>query len=311
MKFRNIIIIITFILGAISCNQNEVFEKEQYKNVFALISQSDNVYSKFFDLRKEESLGYISFSMGGTNKTGDDVVVNLVEDKSYIDAYNRVNFDMDVDKYIKPLDSNKYDIESFQCKIPAGEIGAQIPIRIRPEGLSPDSSYFISVRVDSYSKYEINPEKNYLLYRVRIKNYWALAGGTTGYALRGKRKEQGTTTVIEIPGVKIMHPISANKVRIMAGTETYKSDVATFNKYAIVLEIADDNTVTIKPYKNVEITQINGDVDFPNIFRIEDDGFKTYKTFLLRYNYKANGKVYEMKEELRLQFNPKDEKGEE
>lgn len=311
MKFRNIIIIVTFILGAISCNQDEVFEKEQYKNVFALISQSDNVYSKFFDLRKEESLGYISFSMGGTNKTNDDVVINLVEDKSYIDAYNSVNFDMDVDKYIKPLDSDKYDIESFQCKIPAGEIGAQIPIRIRPEGLSPDSSYFISVRVDSYSKYEINPEKNYLLYRVRIKNYWAFGDGTTGYTLRGKRKEQGAATGIEIPGVKIMHPIAANKVRIMAGTETYKSDVATFNKYAIVLEIADDNTVTIKPYKDVEITQIDGDADFPNIFRIEDDGFKTYKTFLLRYNYKSNGKIYEMKEELRLQFNPKDEKDEE
>lgn len=311
MKFRNIIIIVTFILGALSCNQDEVFEKEQYKNVFALISQSDNVYTKFFDLRKEESLGYISFSMGGTNRTGEDVVINLVEDNSYIDAYNRVNFDMDVQKYIKPLSDSKYDIEALQCKIPAGEIGGQIPVRIRPEGLSPDSSYFISVRVDSYSKYEINPEKNYLLYRVRIKNYWALGDGTTGYNLRGKRKEQGATTGIEIPGVKIMHPIAANKVRIIAGTETYKSDIATFNKFAIVLEIADDNKVSITSYKNMEVTQINGDVDFPNIFRIDDDGFKTYKTFLLRYNYKVGGKTYEMREELRFQFNPKDEKEDE
>ncbi|MFV0418009.1 MAG: BT_3044 domain-containing protein [Dysgonomonas sp.] len=311
MKFRNIIIIVTFILGAASCNQDEVFEKEQYKNVFALISQSDNVYTKFFDLRKAESLGYISFSMGGTNRTGEDVVINLVEDKSYIDTYNSVNFDMDVQKYIKPLTESKYDIESMQCKIPAGEIGGQIPVRIRPEGLSPDSSYFISVRVDSYSKYEINPEKNYLLYRIRIKNYWAMGDGTSGYNLRGKRKEQGAATGIEIPGVKIMHPLSANKVRIMAGTETYKSDVATFNKYAIVLEIADDNKVTITSYKDVEVTQMNDDTDFPNIFRIEDDGFKTYKTFLLRYNYKAGGKTYEMREELRLQFNPKDEKEDE
>lgn len=310
MKFRNIIIIAAFILGIVSCNQDEVFEKEQYKNVFALISQSDNVYTKYFDLRKDESLGYISFSMGGTNKTEEDVVINLVEDKSFIDAYNRVNFDMDVQKYIKPLSDSKYDLEALQCKIPAGEIGGQIPIRIRPAGLSPDSSYFISVRVDSYSKYEINPQKNYLLYRIRIKNYWALGDGTTGYNMRAKRKEKGSLTGIEIPGVKIMHPISANEVRVIAGTETYKSDVATFNKFAIVLEISDDNKVTIKPYKDVKVKQIDGDVDFPNIFRIDDDGFKTYKTFLLRYDYTVNGKTYEMQEELRLQFNPKDEKEE-
>ena len=46
---------------------------------------------------------------------------------------------------------------------------------------------------------------------------------------------------------------------------------------------------------------------FPNIFKIEDDGFKTYKTFLLRYNYVSGSTVVEMKEELRLEFKEEDE----
>lgn len=312
MKFKNIIIVIAIILTAISCNQDEVFEKEQYKNVFALISSgSDNVYTKFFDLRKETDTGYISFSVGGTNPTDKDLTINLVEDFSLIDKYNQANFDMNVDKYYQALSKDRYEIESMQCIIPAGEIGAQVPFKINSRGLSPDSSYFIAVRVDSYSDFEVNPNKDYLLYRVRIKNYWATSDGT-GYTMTARRREVGTTTEISLPGNKPVHPIAENKVRVLAGNETYKSDKEVFNKSAIVLEVDENNQVTITPYRDIEVTQIDGDPLYPNTFKIEDDGFKVYKTFLLSYNYKAsNGKTYQMKEELRLQFNPKEEKDEE
>lgn len=313
MKLKNIIIIVIFILGAVACNQDEVFEKEQYKNVFALISSgSENVFSKYFDLRKEESTGYISLSMGGTNATTEDVIINLVEDESYIKAYNNANYDLDVDKYIQPLPKSKYDIESLQCTIPAGAIGTQIPVHIRPEGLSPDSSYFIAVRVDSYNKYEVNPDKSFILYRVFTENYWTIGKSNekpASYRSMAKRQEVGAVTGISVPGSKVMHPISVNEVRIMAGTETYKSEKPTLYKSAIVLKIDEDNKVTISPYKDVVVTQIDGDPDYPNIFKLEDTGYNTYKTFLLHYSYKsADGKTYEMREELRLEYDPKKEK---
>lgn len=306
MKYANIGLIIALFLGISACNQDKVFEKEQYKNVFALISGSDNVSEKYHKLG-EESTGYVAASCGGTNSTEKDIVVNLVEDKSLIEAYNKANFDVNISKYVRPLPQDKYDIDSYQFTIPKGEIGGKMPIRIRPDGLSPDSSYFVALRVEKYSTYEINPEKSYVLYSVRIKNYWAQAGGSTIYSMRGKLREQGSASEIETPGTKIMSPISINKVRIMAGNETYVSDVAVFNKSAIVLEIGDDNKVTISPYKNIVVTQIDGDPDFPNIFKIEDDGFKTYKTFLLKYSYQVGSKAYEIKEELRLEFNEKDD----
>ncbi|SEO13202.1 protein of unknown function [bacterium A37T11] len=290
----------------LSCDNDEVFKREQYKNVFALISGSDNVSTKFHELGTE-SVGYIAASLGGTTPTTKPIVVNLIEDPSLIDTYNQINFDVDISKYVRPLPASKYDIEDYQFTIPAGEISGRLPIHIRPDGLSPDSSYFIPLRVSTYSSYEINPEKSYILYRVRTKNYWAQADGNTIYNMRAKLRQDGSNFELQLPGTKIMHPISEREVRIMVGNETYSSSVSVFNKASIILRIEDDNKVTILPYKDVEILQINGNADYPNTFSIVDDGFKTYKTFLLHYYFRMAGIVYEMKEELRLEFDEDEE----
>ena len=289
----------------LSCNRDEVFEREQYKNVFALISESNNVARKVHPLG-EESIGFVAASLGGTNPTTKDIVVNLVEDQSLLDDFNRINYDTDVSKYGKPLPASKFDIESYQFTINAGDISGRLPIKIRPDGLSPDTAYYISLRVESHSSYEINPEKSFILYQVRSKNIYAQADGNTSYSMRAKLRVQGSASELEMPGSKIMHPISDNKVRVMAGNETYESNINKFNQYAIILEVDENNNVEISPYGNLEVVQVNGDPEFPNIFKIEDDGFKTYKTFLLRYNYKSGNTIYEFKEELRLEFD-KDE----
>jgi Domain of unknown function (DUF1735). len=301
MKLKHIFSVAVLMVASFACDQYEVFEKEQYKNVFALISETDNVYRKFFDLRRSESTGYISFSMGGTNPTDRDLTINLLEDPSYIEAYNKANFDMEIDKYARPLPASMYDISALQCVIPAGADGVSIPVKIRPQGLSPDSTYFIAVRVDNYSDYELNPRKNHILFSVRLKNYYARGDRSTSYTLMGLKRE-GNNPEIMVPGTKIMEPLAANKVRIMAGNEVYSSSLATFINYAMILEIGDDNKVTISSYQNLDVVQIDGDPEYPNIFRIDDDGFSTYKTFLLHYQYTLGGVTYTMKEELRLQF---------
>ncbi|MGI6135520.1 MAG: BT_3987 domain-containing protein [Petrimonas mucosa] len=293
----------------ITCDRDEVFEREQYKNVFALISESDNVARKFHKLG-EESIGYVAASMGGTNPTTKDITVNLVEDQSLLDDFNRINYDTDVSKYGKPMPESKYDIDSYQFTIPAGGISGRLPIRIRPDGLSPDTAYFISLRVESHSSYEVNPDKSYVLYQIRTKNYWAQADGNTNYSMRAKLRIQGSASELEMPGTKVMHPLTENSVRIMAGNETYESNINVFNRFAIVLEIGEDNKVSILPYANIEVTQVDGDSEFPNTFLIENDGFKTYKTFLLRYNYKSGNTIYEMKEELRMEFDEDEEENE-
>jgi hypothetical protein len=289
------------ILCLSGCDRDGVFEKEQYKNVFALVSESDNVSRKLHDLEKSESIGYISVSMGGTNPTGRDVRIRLEEDPSLIEDYNVASFDVDVSNYHPRMPSDKYDIDTLLLVIPAGEITGTIPLRIRPQGLSPDSAYFIALKVVSFDTYEVNPEKSYVLYRVRTRNRWAVGDGSTNYTMSG-RLQLGSSE-IQVPGTKPMAPISANEVRTMAGNELYESKIVTLRKGAIVLEINPDYTVKIKPYANLDVSQIDGDPDYPNIFFVEDDGFKTYKTFLLHYRYNFNGTEKVMKEELRLEFN--------
>jgi hypothetical protein len=71
--------------------------------------------------------------------------------------------------------------------------------------------------------------------------------------------------------------------------------------------IGADNRVTISPFKDVTVEQLDGDPDFPNIFKVEDDGYNIYKTFLLSYKFRVgSGTTYTMKEELRLELDEKE-----
>ncbi len=307
MRFRYLLTA-TALLGLVACNENKVFEKEQYKNVFGFISDEENMNSKVFSLHKAESEGYFAFSMGGTNNVTEDVTINIVEDPDLVETYNRNNFDQEVAKYAKPMPKDKYDISSMKCVIKAGETGGVIPVKIRPAGLSPDTTYLIPVRVDTYDRCEINPEKCYLLYKVQIENRWAVGDATTSYTLRGKRRILGDQSELSMPGTKILFPLTDNRVRTMVGNETYAADEETLYRGAMILEIADDGKVTILPYRDVQVVQLdNEDPEYPNKFFVEDDGFNTYKTFLLCYQYTFEGVTYVMKEELRLQFNPDEE----
>jgi hypothetical protein len=164
--------------------------------------------------------------------------------------------------------------------------------------------------VETYSAYEVNPEKDYVLYRVQIKNWWSATGGTS-YNQRGNRLAAGSTgNPVQVFGTKRLYPLTPTRVRLLAGTELNDSSSETvFNWYSMVLNIGNDDKITIEPYKNLTVMQVDGDPDYPNRVVLEDDGFKTYKTFLLCYAYLASdGTNYIMKEELRLEYkeDPKD-----
>ncbi|MDR1171593.1 MAG: DUF1735 domain-containing protein [Bacteroidales bacterium] len=302
-KHIKIYLTVFLVFASFSCNRYEVFEREQYKNLFALVSDDDNVSTWLHDLRLAESEGYVTASLGGTNPTGKDIRVTLVEDAGLIDDYNLVTYDVNRSRYIKALDRSKYTIPSYDLVIPAGEVRGVIPVKIRPEGLSPDSSYFIALRVDSYNAYEVNPDKDYLLYQVRIKNWWASYGGTR-YDQRAKKAEVSSAISTDKFGNKLVFPLSENSFRIMTGDMLNDGfDPYVYKHRSMKVTILAGDKVKIEPYYDQEITQNDGDADYPNTAKVEDDGFKTYKTFLLAYTYKdADGVLYNFREELRIDF---------
>lgn len=60
--------------------------------------------------------------------------------------------------------------------------------------------------------------------------------------------------------------------------------------------------ITLKPYRDIKVTQLDDDPEYPNVYGIIDDGYNTYKTFLLHYKYQIGNDVYEMREETRVLY---------
>ena len=192
------------------------------------------------------------------------------------------------------MPADKYDIDSYTFKIARGGHSGRLPVRVRPEGLSPDSTYLVPLKVDGFTAYEVTPSKSNILYRVLIKNKYAGQKSLTTYSFTGYRDG------MLVMGTKAMHPLTKNRVRIMAGQTAFEPNIAIIDANAIVLEVQDGNSVKILPYKTCKmaVEQIDGDTDFPNVFKVETDAFgRTYNTFLLHYKY---GGGTEIKEELRL-----------
>ena len=301
------LIIISLFVFINACNDDDVFQREQYKIVFALVSEDGyNIFSVVHDLEEVESTGYIAASVGGTNSTQQPVEVAISYDMEAFDDYNTSNFDVDFSNYaillpgvVSGASNNraKYRIDDYNLTIPTGERSGLMAINVRPDGLSPDSTYFIPLKIERYNQYEANPNKSNVLYRVLIKNLYATTEMPTNYNMRAYRGE------VFIPGVKRMHPISRNKVRIMADNIAFEEDLEVIDRNAIVLEITPSNQVIITSWKDMVVTQIDGDPEYPNTFDIVDDGFRKFKTFLLRYDYRnVNGVTVEMKEELRMEL---------
>jgi hypothetical protein len=305
MKYLKIKVLIITLAGVMvcSCDRDELFEREQYKKVFALLSDDEfNIFAEEHDLALDESQGFVSAVCGGGSlPTEKDINITIVEDEDLLLQYNMSNYDVNVSEYAHLLSKDKYSIANYSITIPAGERNGLMSIKIRANGLSPDSAYFIPLRVDRFTAYEVNPDKSNVLYRVFMKNYYAVNKSETIYTCRGKRNG------INVVGNKRVFPVRGNSVRIMAGELTFEPTVNVINEGSILLTVDENNNVRIDPWKNIEVTQVNDDPEYPNIFYTHDDGYNTYKIFLLRYDYVYGGTTYSMQEELRIEFKEEDE----
>lgn len=286
-------------LGVTACDTNEIFEEELYKKVVAFIcSDNYNVLEDVQEMTGDENSTFIAVSCGGTGAVETDVRVSVIPDMAPFNAYNVGMFDVDAQQYAKLVPEDNYTIEDYHIIIPKGERTGSLDIKIRPDGLSPDTVYFIPLSIGALSAYEVNPKKSSILYRVLIKNFYAeqMSAGYTFYSMRGTRNEVVTQSS------KQVQPISENKVRMMAGNISFDADEKVFAEGAVILEVQPDNSVVISGYKELEVTQDN-DSDFPNIFRTEEDDWgRKHKVFLLAYSYKVGNSMVEMREELRLQY---------
>ena len=299
---RYFIILLSLVGVLSSCNDNEIFDKEMYKNVVALISS--DYYNTFEDQLSlpsdgEDVVGYIAAGSGGTHAPSQDMVIALEEDSTALNYYNRSLFDADTTNYARFLSKDRYEIADYEIRIKAGERTGRTMIKIRPEGLSPDSTYFVSLKAKGLNGVEVNEGKNTILYQVLIKNQYATQGSNDYYSMNGLADSVVTA------GNKKLFPLTYNSVRVIAGTETFENNLAHIAANSIVLEVDKDNHVTIKPYKDIVVKQLDGDEKYPNVFKVEESFGHVYNVFLLSYQYTIGDQTHEMKEELRLEVTNK------
>lgn len=295
---RSYITMLALATALSACKDNEIFEKEMYKNEIALISSNYyNTFQEIVPLTGGEVTGYIAASAGGTHSAEKDLVIELEEDDTQLNFYNRALFDADENLYAKLLPKDKYEIMDYKIRIKAGERTGRTMVKLRPDGLSPDSTYFIELKATDVSGVEINSKKNSILYQVLIRNNYASQAENTFYSMTGLAN--GGVTAAN----KKLFPLTGNSVRVIAGTESFESTVDHINKNSIVLEVGADNKVTIKPYKDIVVKQLDGDTRYPNVFRVEESFGRKFNVFLLSYEYVVNRTTRIMQEELRIEIN--------
>lgn len=270
-----------------SCDENEQFRGELYKKVIYLLSTDDYTFESEHDLG-EESTGYVTVYCGGTQHIDHDVTVTLEPDLDAVGDYNYMYFDLDSSRYAHTLDASRFTIDSYQTVLRADSEDnyALLPIKIRPDGLSPDSTYFIPLRIRSVSDFEINSDKQKVLYQIVLRNRYATMATTTYYQVTGVEDRHLAAGDVAggISVTRIFAPLSKNQVRCFAGTHTYNPANVTkdeINKYAMTLTINSDNSITITPYGDLEVEMLGGAQD--NYFAVDS---RDRYVFNLHYRFR-------------------------
>ena len=249
-----------FLFNTTSCNQEAMYDKELYKNVVYLLSGSENVYVQSYTLNETESVGYFSICCGGSKPNPEEIVVTLEPDNEIMDTYNKNNFDYE-SEYAKLLSADRYEIGSYTVTIPANPVDqyVRVPVKVSPLGLSPDTIYFIPLSIKSVSRYEVNPDKSAMLYRVTIENDYAEQSVTTLYTEKGMSTDLSSGTETSMTGTKIVQPLTKDKVRMFAGinSQNQLTTIADIEKLAIVVQVKADNTVEITPYGSIDVKMLS------------------------------------------------------
>lgn len=296
------------LMGLTACNENSIFEGEQYKKVVYVLSQTDMTFPVAHSLNTPTSVGYITIYAGGTLAIDQDVTVTLERDPDLLDKYNHDNFDLAEEKYAKELDPSRYTFKTYTAVMKVGNPDpyVKLPVEIRTEGLSPDSIYLIPLRIASCTPYEVNKEKSRVLYRVYIENDFTSQKSPLTLFMRGTQLRENETKPVQISANKIFFPLTKRGIRLNAGIENSanKADVDLINKSSIIMEIGEEeltyvdgatkyNTLKLKPYnpKLMEVVQLPGVTDDDEPLTVEQANryitVDEVTRFYLSYKYRT------------------------
>lgn len=261
MKYTKFIASGVLALASLTACDKDLLSEEQYKKVVYVLSHdNNNVFPMLHAFEEPESTGYLTVYVSGTLPIDEPVTVEFEYNDTLLSEYNRLNFDIDTAKFARRLNPDNYTLESMSVTMNPGDEDsyALLPVKIRPEGLSPDSTYMLPLQIKSISNYELNPKKSTVLYRVYVENKYAEQIKSTMYFMKGTRLKDGDKVEAAIASNKRLKPIAANRVRLFPEAITYKEELDYIKRWAIYLDINDNGTVDVSSVDEVEVEQLPG-----------------------------------------------------
>ena len=271
-------VLIIAIIMVTAC-ENGVDFGEQYKKTLYIVNSNNFLYKGKHNFSEQDDFINISVYCAGTEATKKDVTVKLGMNFHIFDSINKVNAmanPLYVNKVLLP--EANFTLTKPTATIKAGEEYGTLKIPFSFDGLNPDSSYVLPLKIESNSSnYDINPKLNTILYELVMINDFS--GDYTGSST-----ELPKTIRSVQPTLKAM---SANVVRMPI--HTLRSDVTELNTNFMLLTIASDSVkVDISPWKNAAVTDLGG-----STYSVKEQSFDLNFSFT-----DSKGKVFTIHEKI-------------
>lgn len=303
------LLIALFLLVGCNGDKKKFFEEERYEKMLYIVSDNDNIHNLVYDLDgSDHNIRNISIACSGTNPTTEVATLTLKEDIALFDKYNYVNFVEDESRFAIKMSQEDYTIESNTVTYPIGAQNTLVPVKIEMEvleKLNPDKTYLIPMAIESSSPYITVKKKESGLMRIQRKNKYGNTAVPINYNVTGY--EGSGYFVI----TKTLAPLTKNRVRMFIGTKKLPAEVEKQPEFilnsSVVIEIADDNTLTVKPYDStiMQVETLDHEVVHPG-----DQAYSLYSnrldtkmtTFYVYYKYSLDGgsSWEEIREAIRL-----------
>lgn len=296
-------------MAGCSNDKKKYFEDERYEKMLYIVSDDKNIHELIYDLDgKDNNIRNISIACSGTNPTVEAAELSLMEDTILLDQYNYINFVEDKSRFAIKMDEKDYEVATENITYPIGVQNALVPIKIELsviESLSPDKTYFIPVAIKSSSPYDIVKKKGNALMRIQRKNKYTNTAILANYNTSGY-EDTGYFTI-----TKTMVPLTKNQVRINIGAKRLPTDPEKqpdfILKNTIVIEVAEDNLLTVKPYdsNSMEVETLSNTELHPGegaygLYNNQFDSTTTSFYVYYKYRLKNGGSWIEMREAIRL-----------
>ena len=226
-----------------SCEGYEIFEKELYEKIVYVLAENDEFY-EVHSLDSLVSTGRVVVAVSGTEPVTELVTVEFEYDAETVEEYRKKEGATTPNVYMD-LTNPHIEIPSMITTIDPADNPPRgfLTINVKPEGLSPDSTYYVPLKIKSSSLDSISVENDHVMYRIYIKNRFADQEESTRYSA-SVTFDESMPYVLD----KTVLPLSKDEIRTTVGTETFEATIASIATRCMVIKIKADNSLVLSAY---------------------------------------------------------------